>query len=72
MYNVKKRGNEMDFMQVTLGDVIGYILIISGFTISISISMQVHINPHHNKKDVNKVNQSRSEVKGDQVGRDKK
>ncbi|MCQ4773055.1 hypothetical protein NE634_04650 [Lacrimispora saccharolytica] len=60
----------MGFLQITLGDVIGYVLILSGFALSISIQMR--ISSHHNKKDTNKVNQSNSKIKGDQVGRDKK
>lgn len=59
----------MEFLQVTLGDVIGYILILSGF--AITISLQIKIKSHHNKKDTNKVNQSKSTVSGDQIGRDK-
>lgn len=48
----------MGFLQITLGDVIGYVLILSGFALSISIQMR--ISSHHNKKDTNKVNQSNS------------
>ena len=59
----------MTFWQITIGDVIGYILILTGFTITIGV--QLKVTTHHNKKDINKVNQSRSNVKGDQVGRDK-
>lgn len=60
----------MGFWQITIGDVIGYILIVSGAAISISI--QLKISSHHNSKDFNKTNQSNSKVNGDQVGRDKK
>lgn len=60
----------MGFWQITIGDVISYILIISGTALTISI--QLKISSHHNSKDVNKTNQSNSKVKGDQIGRDKK
>lgn len=60
----------MGFWQVTLGDIIGYVIILSGFAITIKIHLTS--TSHHNKKDVNKVSQSKSSVKGDQIGRDKK
>ena len=60
----------MGFWQITIGDIIGYILILSGLAITISI--QLKISSHHNTKVVNKINQSNSSVGGDQVGRDKK
>ena len=52
-----------------IGDVIGYILIVSG--VALSISIQLKVSSHHNSKDINKTNQSNSQVKGDQIGRDK-
>ena len=51
----------MGFWQITIGDIIGYILILSGLAITISI--QLKISSHHN---------TNSSVGGDQVGRDKK
>lgn len=60
----------MGFWQITIGDVIGYILILAGFAITIKV--QLKATAHHNKKNINKVNQSKSNVKGDQIGRDKK
>lgn len=60
----------MGFWQITLGDVIGYAIILSGFAITIKIHFSS--TSHHNKKDVNKVNQAKSNVKGNQIGRDKK
>ena len=60
----------MGFWQITIGDVIGYILILAGFAITIKV--QLKVTAHHNKKNINKVNQSKSNVKGDQIGRDKK
>ena len=60
----------MGFWQITIGDVISYILIVSG--VALTISIQLKISTHHNSKDINKANQSNSKVKGDQVGRDKK
>lgn len=60
----------MGFWQITLGDVLGYILILSG--IAVTISLKIKISSHDNKKDINKVNQSKSTVSGDQIGRDKK
>ena len=60
----------MEFWQITVGDVISYILIVSG--VALTISVQLRISSHHNSKDINKTNQSNSEVKGDQIGRDKK
>ena len=60
----------MGFWQITIGDVIGYILIVSG--VALTISVQLRISSHHNTKDINKTNQSKSTVQGDQVGRDKK
>lgn len=65
-----KEGINMGFWQITIGDVIGYILIASG--VALTITIQLKISSHHNSKDINKVNQSKSEVKGDQVGRDKR
>lgn len=59
----------MGFWQITIGDVIGYILIVSG--VALSISIQLKVSSHHNSKNINKTNQSNSQVKGDQIGRDK-
>lgn len=59
----------MNFWQITLGDVISYFLILSG--VAITVKVQLKATSHHNKKDINRVNQSKSIVKGDQVGRDK-
>ncbi len=60
----------MGFWQITIGDIISYILIASG--VALSIGIQLKISSHHNSKNLNKTNQSNSQVKGDQVGRDKK
>lgn len=62
----------MNFWQVTLGDVIGYIIMIGGFALTIKVKIKTKYSSHHNKKQNTKVNQSGSKVKGDQVGGDKK
>lgn len=62
----------MDFWQVTLGDVIGYIIMIGGFAFTINVKVKTKYSSHDNKKQVTKVNQSKSKVKGDQVGGDKR
>ena len=60
----------MEFWQITIGDIISYLLILAG--VAITIKVQLKATSHHNNKDLNKVNQSRSTVKGDQIGRDRK
>lgn len=62
----------MDFWQVTLGDVIGYFIMISGFAFTITVKIKTKHSSHDNKNKVIKVNQSKSNVTGDQVGGDKK
>lgn len=60
----------MGFWQITLGDIIGYIFILAG--IAVTVKVKFNASSHHNTKDINKVNQSKSTVGKDQVGRDKK
>ena len=64
----------MGFVQVTLGDVIGYILILFSTAITISAVIKVNYSSHHNtnKKKSYKVNQASSTVGRDQIGRDKR
>lgn len=73
LYILKRKDDKIvGFMQVTLGDVIGYIIMLSGFAITISLTVKVKYSSHDNKKNVTKVNQSKSKVKGDQIGGDKR
>ena len=62
----------MNFWQVTLGDIIGYIIMIGGFAFTIRVTLKTKYSSHHNTKQVTKVNQSKSTVQGDQIGGDKK
>ena len=62
----------MNFWQVTIGDLIGYLLIIVNTTISISLVIKMNFTSHHNKKKNIKINQSSSVVGGDQIGGDKR
>jgi len=52
-------------MQITLGDVIGWIItIVSAVGVVVTVSVKLSINSR-------KVNQSKSDVRGDQIGGDK-
>lgn len=62
----------MNFVQITLGDVIGYVLIIASTAINIGVVVKMKYSSHHNKKNNIKINQSKSYVGGDQVGGDKR
>lgn len=62
----------MNFLQVTIGDIIGYILIITNTAISVSLVIKMKFISHHNKKTNTKINQSSSVVGRDQIGGDKR
>ena len=62
----------MGFWQVTLGDVIGYVLTIAAAAITVSVVIRVNYSSHHNRKTNSKVNQASSFVGGDQIGGDKR
>lgn len=62
----------MEFFQVTLGDVIGYVLTIISTALTISVVIKVNYNSHHNTKKIKKINQSSSTVGRDQIGGDKR
>lgn len=65
-------GFVMGFWQVTLGDVIGYVLNVASTTITVSVVIKVKYSSHHNTKKNTKVNQSSSVVGRDQIGGDKR
>lgn len=56
-------------LQITLGDIIGWIITIVSVGIAVTVKIKVDINRNGDTK---KVNQSRSHVSGDQIGGDKK
>ncbi|MDY4837930.1 MAG: hypothetical protein SO160_00030 [Lachnospiraceae bacterium] len=62
----------MGFWQVTLGDIIGYVLTIASTAITVSVVVKIQYSSHHNKKKNTKVNQSSSVVGRDQIGGDKR
>ena len=65
-------GFVMGFWQVTLGDVIGYVLTVASTAITVSVIVKVKYSSHHNRKANTKVNQSSSIVGRDQIGGDKR
>lgn len=67
-----KGGFVMGFWQVTLGDVIGYVLTVASTAITVSVVIKVKYSSHHNTKKNTKVNQSSSVVGRDQIGGDKR
>ena len=56
--------------QITLGDVIGWIVTIVSVGVGVAVTVKVNISINRNG-DKTKTNQSKSRVQGDQIGRDK-
>lgn len=56
------------FLQITLGDIIGWIITIVSVGVAITVNVKININK---TGDITKINQSKSQVKGDQIGGNK-
>lgn len=54
------------FFQITLGDVIGWLVTIASASIAVTVAVKISINNNSNK-----VNQSKSNVGGDQIAGNK-
>ncbi len=49
----------MNFWQVTLGDIIGYIIMIGGFAFTIRVTVKTKYSSHHNTKQVPSLDKSK-------------